>query len=94
MKMKFKIHSVSDIITNSSEIIFIVDDGKTEEFILEMLKPYIKLDKKEDNWSGAGGEVEVYEEDNEGKKERYLSIDWSMENTLDAARELFRYKKS
>lgn len=83
------IHSISAVITNSSEMIYVVDDGKTQKEILKVLKPYMKLDQEEGNSSGNGGEVVVYDHDDDRV---ILMVDWSMEHTLAAIDDIFGYK--
>lgn len=93
------VHSISSVITNSSEIIYIVDDGKTKHEIMKILEPYIKLDREEGNWSGSGGCVDCYHDDpndyddpNDARSELLIDVDWSMTNTIDAIDSLFGYK--
>lgn len=89
-KFVLNIHSVSSVITNSSEMIYVVDDGKTEEEILKILEPYIELDREEGNFSGTGGEISFDEDFDEDKI--VLWVDWSMENTCNAISDIFGYK--
>lgn len=90
-KIVLNIHSMSSVITNSSEMIYVVDDGKTEKEILNVLKPYMELDKEERNCSGNGGEVVVYDRE-DGDDRVILMVDWSMEHTLAAINDIFGYK--
>jgi hypothetical protein len=90
-KFVLNIHSVSSVITNSSEMIYVVDDGKTEKEILEILEPFIQMDREEGNSSGNGGCVEVYGPEDDDDRV-ILMIDWSMENTCNAVSDIFNYK--
>ena len=83
------VHSISSVVTNSSEMIYIVDDNKTEAIIREILKPYISMDHEEGNTSGNGGEVEFFENED---RELCIMVDWAMENTLSALKNIFGYK--
>lgn len=83
------VHSISSVVTNSSEMIYIIDDNKTGAIIREILKPYIKMDHEEGNTSGNGGEVEFFENED---RELCIMVDWAMENTLGALKNIFGYK--
>ena len=104
MKMKIYVHSMSSVITNSSEMIYTVDDGKTEEEIMEILRPYIKMDFDEGNTSGNAGDVSVCTGNNKiddyydkgdpeyDKNYTIIDVDWAMEHTKDAISRIFGYK--
>jgi len=89
MKYIINIHSVVNVITNSSSIIYVVDDNKTEEDILNLLQSFIDIDEHEGNYSGQGGSVYVFHEKNEDYIT--LNVDWSMKHTINAIKTLLKY---
>ena len=92
-----KIQSMSDIITNSSSEVFIIESDKTWQEVQEEIKSW-EL-KKDDGGSGMGKFCEVFDNKREYPSENFMTkepmfpwlgdhhlaidIDWSMKKTID-----------